>query len=251
MLKINSKKLVLYTTLISILFINISGFAQEQSDKDSSLICNFSHNFSYIQQTPQILQPDPEIENMVWSLLTNANVGFNFKILHMKVNDAMATTDNFGNRYIIYDAQTLRSLAAQTPYNTKALFSILAHEIGHHVANHKGGYTNDTNRNYKRELEADHYAGMLLYFSNIPLEVATSLYNTINYTTSNNHPHPANRIQEVSSGFRNGGNLQTDLQSMTYLKKIDRSDLSAELNKNKLPIYQALWEKIKKEAEQN
>jgi hypothetical protein len=94
---------------------------------------------------------------------------------------------------------------------------ILAHELGHHACGH-GGYTSDVQQNWKQELEADRYAGMLLAkmfhagdiggWNDNPEEFLSVVVDTLVHRgeSSGYHTHPPEqqRRQAVRDGFYQG-----------------------------------------------
>jgi hypothetical protein len=83
-----------------------------------------------------------------------------------------------------------------------AMVQTLAHEVGHHLSFHEGGYSYDIAANHGQELEADYFSGYILARMGASLQDATSSDRAIEQPASATHPSSAQRIAVISQGWR-------------------------------------------------
>ena len=124
----------------------------------------------------------------------------------MDVPNVIAYTKH-GNRYISYNPQFIQRLRIQTETDWSA-YSVLAHEIGHHLAGHteKNGKTNPGN-----ELVADHFSGFILQRMGATLEQAESALLNLEkiggITDTVHHPPVKSRITSLAEGWMQAASL--------------------------------------------
>lgn len=90
-----------------------------------------------------------------------------------------------------------------------AELGVLAHEIGHHLS----GYTlTNVGSRYDSELEADKFAGFILYKLGATITEVKQCYSNLSSAGSSSHPPKSARIAAVSSGYydakRDGVSIQ-------------------------------------------
>jgi hypothetical protein len=109
----------------------------------------------------------------------------------------------------------------QTNTNYSEL-AILAHEIAHHMAGHT---LTNIGSSYDMELEADKFAGFILFKLGASFEDAKLAYSHLSPEGSSTHPPREARIAALSNGFfeakRSGGqivNSPRDEQVVSYPK---------------------------------
>ncbi len=124
----------------------------------------------------------------------------NFIIKSADCNNALATTLG-KQRYILYSTAFLENFKKEA--NTKwAAYCVLAHEIGHHLSNHDLEETNPAVRK-KYELEADRFAGGILFRLGATLEEAQAGINTFSLeTASQTHPPKRARLEALAVGWK-------------------------------------------------
>jgi hypothetical protein len=151
-------------------------------------------------------------------------------------------------QYILYDNHFLKRLSAFgfTEKNLPSAgtnwpeIAIMAHEIGHHVMGH---FTNPfMQQNFtvvQLELQADEYAGNILYKLGATLAEAQQvmLNDDITIQGSDTHPPRQQRIEAIAKGYqkaRNSDNIEVMaisadkiIQGLTLHGKWDRSDQMA------------------------
>ncbi len=129
----------------------------------------------------------------------------NFIIKSADCNNALATTIG-KQRFILYSTAFLENFKKEA--NTKwAAYCVLAHEIGHHLSNHDLEETNPAIRK-RYELEADKFAGGILFRLGATLEEAQAGINTFSLTTdSKTHPPKRARLEALAVGWKQAEEL--------------------------------------------
>jgi hypothetical protein len=103
---------------------------------------------------------------IVEEILAYVGLPQNFEVYSANIYNAAALMAN-GERVILYDPQLIIDIETITNHEWPAV-SILAHEIGHHLAGHTLGGSNDR----AIELEADYFSGFILQKMGATLEEA-------------------------------------------------------------------------------
>src|SRR5690606_38431116 len=97
-----------------------------------SLSIGCGYNYTAEEENIIIQTPRPRELHQINAILKFSGLGANFEIYSASINNAMATViDN--KRYILYDPELLSSTDIKSG-NYWSSMSILAHEIGHHLA---------------------------------------------------------------------------------------------------------------------
>ena len=121
----------------------------------------------------------------------------NFELKEANVQNVEASISH-RKRYILYNPEYISWINNAT--NDKwAAFALLAHEIGHHLNGHT------IRRSGSRpalELEADEFAGFVLYKLGASLEQSQEVMKFIaNTTASKTHPARASRMHAIENGW--------------------------------------------------
>lgn len=136
----------------------------------------------------------------VREILDTAGLVGNFVVRPANVPNAMASIRG-SNRYIEYSPRFVNQLKLGTKTNW-SVYSVLAHEIGHHLQGHTitpGGSRPDI------ELEADEYSGFILAQMGATKADAQKAMRLIGSdTTSGTHPAKGLRLAAIEKGWRNG-----------------------------------------------
>lgn len=115
--------------------------------------------------------------------------------------NAEAGIGNKGDRYIFYNATFMQKLKERTAEQW-ALVSVLAHELGHHVAFHTELDGND----HKFELEADYFSGFVLRRLGATLDQSHAAMRAISpKEATKTHPGLDQRLQVITIGWTDGG----------------------------------------------
>ncbi len=169
-----------------------------------------------------------KIEN----LMKLAGLPMNFTVCRAEnIENAYATMDSNGTRFIVYDDAFLRKLDSDS--SRLETITALAHEIGHHLSAHtlsinfenfepiykrycaKDSPSYNINKcneeilkYYKlsrdQELEADRFAGYIMYKYGASLNQILNLYTKIannNNDTLSDHPSLIKRLNAVKAGY--------------------------------------------------
>lgn len=126
----------------------------------------------------------------------------NFQIMAADVDNACAVIKTKSNgsmeRYIMYSQEFMMAVRDMTK-NNWAEVSILAHEIGHHLAGHT--LLMEKNRP-DLELEADKFSGFILYKMGASLADAQIAMKTFSPDTGNSsHPGKKARLAAITNGW--------------------------------------------------
>lgn len=162
--------------------------------------CGFNYNLD----KPELILslPSQREINEIQNILSYSGIPMNFEVYSANIENAVATIIN-NKRYIIFDPRLL-GFADRNSNSYWSSMSILAHEIGHHLAGHT--MKNDID-SHKRELEADKFSGFILYKMGATIEQATytiSMLGTEQDTDS--HPSKYKRIEAITNGWTEASN---------------------------------------------
>ena len=144
----------------------------------------------------------------------------NFKIRAATVDNACAVIkcDENGDcdRYILYNQEFMEKVKNQTGTSFSEL-AILAHEIAHHLSGHT---LTQRGSNYDDELEADIFAGRILFELGANIDEVKKTYSSLSENGSITHPPKNARINALCNGYfnakKNYGNIDNE-----NTKKID------------------------------
>lgn len=139
------------------------------------------------------------ISEAVKEILDAVNLAPNFVIqASARVKDNAVALQQGPYRYILYDPQFFEKVKSATGRNW-SLYSILAHELGHHLNGHSllpGGSRPDL------ELQADEYSGAVMAQLGASLEDAQAAMRLISgESDSATHPGKARRLGAIKKGF--------------------------------------------------
>lgn len=152
-----------------------------------------------------------------------AAIPSNFIMVPCNATKTCLAIEKDGDPYIIYDSTFLINLKHSISYgfSEKKITSnenenkdwisltILAHEIGHHQCGHFIK-SNSTNR-LTKELEADVFAGNIIYRLGGSLEQGEQVYNSdiISINPTLEHPGRSDRIKAFEDGYNRAKGLDT------------------------------------------
>ncbi|MGD1846118.1 MAG: hypothetical protein ACFB10_12060 [Salibacteraceae bacterium] len=127
----------------------------------------------------------------------------NFTVISRDVKTATAYIKG-GNRYIAYNPEFIFRLGNQSQTDWAAV-SVLAHEIGHHLAGHT---LRPRSTSPGDELAADHFSGFILYQMGASLvETQAALTAIGGELDTLRHPPPTARLSAISNGWREAQTL--------------------------------------------
>jgi hypothetical protein len=139
----------------------------------------------------------PNTREMLAEIINVIGLVPNFELKEANVQNVQASISH-RKRYILYNPEYISWINNIT--NDKwAAFALLAHEIGHHLNGHT------IRRSGSRpvlELEADEFAGFVMYKLGASLEQSQEVMNFIAKTTaSKTHPARASRMLAIQNGW--------------------------------------------------
>ncbi len=155
-------------------------------------------------ETVNFFNPEIEAELNNKKIMKLVGLSSNFTIKRANVENAMATIiqsySGIFERFILYDQNFMNSVKLSTG-NDFSQWSIIAHEIGHHLS----GYTlTSSGDSHKQELEADEFSGFVMYKMGATLpQVQSAIEKFCSEEGSLSHPQKKGRLAAVEKGWWN------------------------------------------------
>ncbi|MEZ4941679.1 MAG: SUMF1/EgtB/PvdO family nonheme iron enzyme [Saprospiraceae bacterium] len=144
--------------------------------------------------------PSSEADRIVHEICTAIGLAKNFEVRSANVGNALATIDQ-GYRYVLYNTLFLEKFKAEA-HTRWAAYSVMAHEVGHHLNGHDFTET-DPKKRKKMEIQADMFSGSVLRMLGAPLEEAKAGIELFALEgESNTHPPGSARREAVASGWK-------------------------------------------------
>jgi hypothetical protein len=176
---------------------------------------------------------DTEAEDAVKKIMKLTGLPSNFIIKAANVPNASAvilcpTTSNC-KRYILYNQEFLESIKDETKTDFSEL-AIICHEIGHHLSGHT---LSENDNRQDNELEADKFAGFMLYKMGATIEETKSAFQGLPENGSNSHPPRSARLIAVSSGWYDAKRNGEQIEKSNHLIKIGEVEGMNRINQNK------------------
>lgn len=174
--------------------------------------CGFDK--SMINEIVYSFDSDREAENALKRVMSLTGLPTNFKIRAASIPNAAAVikcdrNGNNCNRYILYNQEFMERVKDETRTNYAEL-AILSHEIAHHLSGHT---ISSTGSSYDMELEADKFAGFMLYKMGASITETKQSFSNLPVNGSSSHPPKAARIAAVTNGWydakRNGETISS------------------------------------------
>lgn len=184
----------------------------------------FSHSCNYDGEIPPDealygFASDDEAEDALKRIMRYTGLPANFAIMAANVPNAAAALYE-GKRYILYNQYFMYRIKDQTKTDWAAL-SILAHEIGHHLSGHT---LDDIGSRPGKELEADRFAGYVLYKMGAQLDEALIAIETLASDTGGaTHPPKSARIAAMTNGWMDARQQGAGVQPILE----DKGDMQA------------------------
>jgi hypothetical protein len=145
----------------------------------------------------ELNQPSPAALEIVSQILSYTGLPQSFDLYSANIYNAAALMSN-GERVILYDPQLIADIEDVTGHDWPAV-SILAHEIGHHLA----GHTLAAAYNRDFELEADYFSGFILQKMGSTLAEAQAVMNLLrDHPNMTDHPPQAERLAAIEQGWQ-------------------------------------------------
>ncbi len=207
-----TNSIIIISSIFAILSCNNKNSLKESSEIEigplilTSRACYFADADSIEKHTQIKIDTAScrEIEQIT-SIMEYVGLPQNFKIYRGDIDNALATVVN-NQRVIIYNKDLFSTMDEMNSSYWTSLF-IIAHEIGHHLANN----ISDTSNALSAELDADKFAGFLLNrmgadSNQVVAAVASNLISTS--IDSKTHPAKEKRIETVKKSWMESYNLR-------------------------------------------
>jgi len=145
--------------------------------------------------------PSTEADRIVQEICDAQGLAKNFIVKSANVPNALATIESDGRRVILYSTLFLEKFKADSRTRWAA-YSVLAHEIGHHLNGHRFD-EQDPERRKAMELEADKFSGSALRMLNAGLdESKAGIEQFAEETETAKYPPGSARREAVASGWK-------------------------------------------------
>jgi hypothetical protein len=191
--------------IIFLLFQSELSFSQ---DKDV-FACGYSQKTNTLKCLLDIesLRSDENIEKMLNEIIKQVGLPKNFKLKACpNIDNALAIIIK-DDRYILYDEKFLSTLSSLTSYWAK--LSVLAHEIGHHLAGHTLKNSLSLYEQRERELQADEFSGFIMQKLGASMDDAIAVISIVSDEESDvnsTHPSRSKRIERIRIGYEKSSN---------------------------------------------
>jgi len=184
--------------MVLFVFSSVRGFSQpyEKYSKE--------HGDSLIHAKYSI-DSKKEAKDAVENIVRYTGLVPNFEIVeNPNITTAIAYIKK-GKRYIAYNPKFMLRVKDRTKSDWGAI-SVLAHEIGHHLA----GHTLITRkRDIQEELDADRFSGFILYKMGASLEEAKSVISLVELNSNpETHPPKTERLIAITLGWLDANKLE-------------------------------------------
>lgn len=184
-------------SILSTLNMNCAS-AQELWSGNLSNSCSFYGN-SIADDDVYTFKSVKEAEEVVGRITDHVGLPANFSIMAANVPNAAAVIRD-EQRYILYSEAFMQEIVQATS-TAWAGWTILAHEVGHHLSGHT---LLRTGSRPNIELQADQFAGFVIARMGGSLQQAQACFRQMSTQGSATHPGRAARIEAVTVGWRRG-----------------------------------------------
>ena len=185
------KQATLLAVLITVVFFSFAGPVNKKNQ--------------YVQSSysDTVLTKIPSIQRLLREVLNATGLQTNFELKKADVLNIEASISH-RKRYIFYNPTYIENLNSVTK-NKWPVMALLAHEVGHHLNGHtirKGGSTPEL------ELEADEFAGFILYKLGATLQQSQNVMHFIAKTKgSATHPGRNSRLLAIEKGWNKAAGI--------------------------------------------
>jgi hypothetical protein len=194
-----------HITLKSILFVGCLGLLSCQEDPKTIVDLNFNQDRdTTLAGFDTDMSDDIAAYKTVVNVIRETGLSQNFVILPGDVSNVQAYMDN-NERILEYNPDFMEKLQGDTNWHG---ISVLARQIGHHLSNAKleGGVPT-----IEEEIEADKYAGFVLYKMGASLEQAVEAMEIVISEDSLGKGISRNsRLVSLTKGWNNADVLMSD-----------------------------------------
>jgi len=178
-------------TLLSALFVTLTNIGFAETTQTTNL-------------TPGLLFGDtvlsgkmPRTQEILAEIMSVVGLTPNFELKEAKVNNIEASISH-RKRYILYNPEYISWITNITKDKWAAI-ALVAHEVGHHLNGHT---IRKSGSKPKLELEADEFAGFVLYKLGASLEQSQEVMKYIAQAkASKTHPARNSRLLAIQKGW--------------------------------------------------
>jgi hypothetical protein len=168
--------------------------AQDRLQVNTLQVC--SYYGERLQEDVYGFASDESARSFVTQIMRYTGLPQNFEIHAANVPNAAAVIKD-GKRLIMYSQAFIRSIVDRSGTNWAAT-SIMAHEVGHHLA----GHTLDGGSRPETELQADQFSGHVLFKMGATLEQAkVAMELASSDRGSSTHPPKGARLAAIHNGW--------------------------------------------------
>ena len=171
---------------------------------------NIEHGCNYDEEETEkeyvLLDASSEAQRIVMEILeANSMFFMSFILKEANVKNAQATFAN-KNKYILYSPVFLENFKKEAKTRWAA-YSMLAHEIGHHIYGHDFTETNSQKRK-TLEIQADNFSGSILRKLGATFDQAQAGINTFALEgETSTHPSKSMRSTAIANGWKRQDDL--------------------------------------------
>ena len=192
-------------SVFSLLAVASAVHAQFVRDHEAEGGVRGFHGHRSIGPITRSFQSDDEARAEFVRILSAIGLGFMIDRITLRATaqtpNAEAGIGKNGERFIFYNANFMQRVKQRTAEHWSPV-SILAHEVGHHLAFH----TVIEGRHHEFELEADFFSGFILRRLGATLAQAEAAMREISpKEASLTHPGLDDRLQAITIGWTDGG----------------------------------------------
>jgi hypothetical protein len=171
-----------------------TAYAQDRLQINTLQVC--SYYGERLQEDVYGFASDESARSFVTQIMRYTGLPQNFEIHAANVPNAAAVIKD-GKRLIMYSQAFIRSIVDRSGTNWAAT-SIMAHEVGHHLA----GHTLDGGSRPETELQADQFSGHVLFKMGASLEQAkVAMELASSDRGSSTHPPKGARLAAIHNGW--------------------------------------------------
>lgn len=188
-------------TMLCFLLIGIN-----HSVKAQPTLMHFEKGCHYLHPTTEddkyVEDPSLEADSIFNKILAAAFIPKGKIILKMSNVENALATESGGIKYILYSQNFLKNLK-RTPDDIWVIYSVFAHEVGHHHLGHKLNESNPVQRK-EDELAADKFSGEILNSLGASEDEAIAAIMSFvkKYPQSDTYPPISARVDHILNGWK-------------------------------------------------
>ncbi len=212
---------------ILVLFLSVVFCSVQLVEAQSKIVTNFygtEIKTNVCKDNDSSLQ-DADVERLITDLLIRSGAENRFIIQSCnEINNCQAIVRKDGKAYLFYNPNFLtKAIALNFTMGTAPIdiikqdwrvLGVLSHELGHLINNH---LTNTSKPNQlDLELEADEYAGYMMYLMGATLKQTQSCMLKLSETGSSTSPARKERVRALEKGFNKAKKITVSSEEFVY-----------------------------------